>query len=213
MSAYPDPPWDTHGFAVFCPYVVPRRAVEVPAPLEPLSAAGRCSGILAYVEYRAPSPLEYNELIWMPALCRATVAGRTVRGYYVARMYVDSAASLAGGREIWALPKTLARFERTTDGVGVEADDGTRLSLTFRALVPGVPGRGRIATLQVDPAGIVQFRGDSTGKVRLGRARVTRLDSPHPAWDSFAAARPAARLAAVLSPFHSIMHRPTRIPA
>lgn len=206
---YPEPPWDTHGFAVFCPYLVPRSAVVAPAPLEPVSIAGVCNGVLAYVEYRAPSPLEYSELIWMPAMTRAS----GVRGYHVAVMYVDSEASLAGGRELWALPKTLARFSRTADGVDVQADDGTELSLRFRAHGPRLPGRGRIATLQCEPGGLVRFRGDSTGRVRLATARVVRLATEHVPWDSFRAARPAARLAAILSPFHSIMQPPVRIPS
>ncbi len=212
-GVYPAPPWDTHGFAVFCPYLVPRHAVVVPPPLEPVSVAGMCTGVLAYVEYRAPSPLEYSELIWMPALTRARAQSGTVRGYHVAVMYVDSEASLAGGRELWALPKTLARFTRTPDGVDVDADDGTRVSFRFRALGPRLPGRGRIATLQCEPGGLVRFRGDSSGSVRVGTARVTALESRLPAWDSFRAARPAARLAAVLSPFHSIMQAPVRIAA
>lgn len=210
-SAYPAPPWDTHGFSVSIPYVVRASDVTLPAPLEAVSIAGRAAGLLLYVQYRAPSPLEYDELVWMP--CMTRVRGGRARGYHVAVMYVDHAGSLAGGREIWKLPKTLARFTRHGRGVHVEADDGTRLSLDLSVRGPGLRARSHATTLQVDGERIVRFRGDVDARARFARARVTRFESSLPAWHSFHGAQRVPGVAAALDPFHSIMQAPTDVPA
>ena len=57
----------------------------------------------AFVSYEEPSPLTYSEL-----LVARLVEGRRVQ---VPDIWVDSPASMAGGRELWAIPKGLADFE------------------------------------------------------------------------------------------------------
>jgi hypothetical protein len=210
-AAYPDPPWHTHGFGLMCPAFVRTAELRLPPGLEPISVAGVSSGILAYIEYRAPSPLRYSELIWMPTLVRGSRAGVAARGYYVARMYVDHPGSLAAGRELWALPKTLARFERRGDSVEVVAEDGSELVLSWRALSPGVRLRSRVATLQPDGQAIVRFRADFTGKVRPARARIERFETHEPAWAGMRGARRPLGLSSLLEDFTSTMHAPSRI--
>ncbi|HHH29218.1 MAG TPA: hypothetical protein ENK57_12865, partial [Polyangiaceae bacterium] len=79
MPSYPEAPWQTHGQAWFRPYLVDASTVTPPPGLEVLSRAGRCIGLLGYVSYEAPSPLVYQELLWMPARVRArTVSGQAV---------------------------------------------------------------------------------------------------------------------------------------
>lgn len=196
---------------VFCPYLVPVAQIDLPSPLAPVVVRGRAMGVFAYVEYRPPSPLTYSELIWMPAMTEARLDGKRARGYYVARMYVDSEASLAGGRELWALPKTLARFARSGSTVRVDADDGTELELELGSVGPRLPFKGRISTLQPDRGSIVRFRGDVRAKVRLARVRIRHFESTHPAWSSFEHARSLARAAALMEPFQSTMQPPERI--
>ena len=89
MTDYPPAPWHTHGRAFLQPYLVRASDVALPEGFRPVTVAGRCVGILGLVEYVAPSPLTYAELLWMP--CMISASG--LRGYYVAKMYVDSAAS------------------------------------------------------------------------------------------------------------------------
>jgi acetoacetate decarboxylase len=73
---------------------------------------GRTLGGLYLASYGARSSLQYHELIAVPALVR-----RGVRiGVWISHIYVDDAGSLAGGREIWGLPKLPARFELDTRG-------------------------------------------------------------------------------------------------
>lgn len=190
-----------------CPYVVPASALHVPTGLEPITVGGRCSGLLAYVRYRPPSPLVYDELIWMP--CQVRVRDRrSARGYWVARMYVDSSASLAGGRDLWALPKTLATFRKRDDGVDVEAEDGTFLSLAFSAGLPGPKARTRVATLQQREGTIVGFRGDFSARVRLATLRVEACRSPSPEWAGFPGPGRMKRPAIRLDPFEAVMAAP-----
>lgn len=210
---YPEPPWHMHGFSVLCPFAVRAADVEVPRPLDVVRAAGRCLGLIAYVEYREPSPLVYSELIWMPTFVRFRAeSGKKTTGQFVARIYVDSEVSMTGGRELWALPKTLARFERTGDRVEVRAEDGTELSLELGAFGPRLPVKNRIATLQPVDDGVVRFRGDFESRVRIGRAKVTRFRSTHPGWKSFEGAQRLG-LASCLDPFDATMQPPVTLKA
>lgn len=195
-----------------CPAVVRARDLALPAGLRLVERAGRTVGMLAYIEYREPSPLTYNELIWMPAMTRFRASdGKPATGYYVARMYVDNDASLAAGRELWALPKTKASFERQGDHVRVSADDGTELELSFRAFGPALPVKSRMATLQPVDGGVIRFRAAFFGRVRLARARVTRFSATHEAWMGFEGARRPLGVASCLEHFESTMHAPERL--
>jgi hypothetical protein len=201
--SYPDPPWHTHGFGLFCPYVVRSSELALPAGFGALGAFGRSAGALAYVEYHPPSPLTYSELIWMPAFVRF---GRA-RGQFVARMYVDSEASLAAGRAIWKLPKSLARFERRGTTLEVHADDGTQLSLQFSLRGPSAPLRSSIKTLQPDGAGAVAFRGDFSARARVASVRITNFSASHAGWSGFERALRVGPGAAFES-FESVMRAP-----
>jgi hypothetical protein len=81
--------------------------------------------------YGPGSTLEYSELI----------AGVVVRrgwriGLRVTHIYVDSEASLEGGRAIWGLPKELAEFDWSEAGVTVT--QGTRrICSVATSLKPG----------------------------------------------------------------------------
>jgi hypothetical protein len=195
-----------------CPYVARTRDVELPEGFTPVSALGRTLGMLGYIEYRPPSPLVYRELLWMPATVRfCPRRGEPVRGYFVARMYVDHEGSLAAGRELWKLPKTVARFEREAEAVTVEADDGTRLRLEWAGVGPATSLRSRVATLQPDGEGAVRFRADFEGVVRPARTTVRGFSSPHSGWAAFPGARRALGLGALLERFDSTMHAPARV--
>jgi hypothetical protein len=84
-----------------------RARAAVPGELDFVWRAG---GIY-YGSYRAGSSLQYNELIVVQGLVRK--GGRF--GFWISQIYVDDEAALAGGHEIWDLPKQLARFEVATD--------------------------------------------------------------------------------------------------
>ena len=64
---------------------------------------------VALVSYEEPSPLTYSELLV------ARVVKDPVRAVSITDIWVDSPASVAGGRGLWAIPKELADFRRTSE--------------------------------------------------------------------------------------------------
>lgn len=214
MSAlpYPEPPWKMHGRGVFTALRVPVRELALPSGFEPVALGGQALGLLAFIEYEEPSPLVYRELIYMPCMVRAEAeGGRQVRGFWVARIYVDDEASLRGGREIWALPKTLARFSLHEGGVDVRAEDGTTLGLSFRPKAPAFPIRSSIVTLQRDERELVRFRGDFGARVQLAQIRIDQFASTDPGWRGFAPSRRLPLPGIHFASFESLMQPPRRL--
>ncbi len=102
---------------------------------------------VALVSYEEPSPLTYSELLV------ARVVKEPLRAVSITDIWVDSPASVAGGRELWAIPKELADFrvarergtvrERTSWSVGVEGRSVVRARFTDASrLLPRVPLKG-----------------------------------------------------------------------
>ncbi len=185
QPSYPPPPWQTHVEGAASSYLVPARALRLPAGFRPVSAFGRTSGMLAYLRYLPPSPLQYQELLWIPTMVRA--AGKI--GGYVEKIYVDDEASLAAGRTEWALPKTLARFERQGDRVVFAAEDGTHGTFRLRGFGPRQPLGTRLTTLQARADQVLQFVCTFSGRVQLGGLRVESFEPGGDRWPSFVGAR------------------------
>lgn len=107
MPAYPPEPWRMAGDASISAWYLPAdEAPAVPAGVEPLIVAGRVLVLAAWVRYRAPSPLTYDELL----AAVAVRSGRRIAGT-ITDIWVDSEASLAGGRELWGIQKDMAAFD------------------------------------------------------------------------------------------------------
>ncbi len=169
-----------------CPALVPTSGLQLPSRFRPISLAGRSQGVLGYVRYQPPSPLVYDELFWMPTQLRDRGGAR---GYHVAVMYVDLQATLRGGRELWWLPKTMARFERTAGGVTVDAEDGTHMELDLEDFGPSFELPMSVATLQARGEEAQRFRGSGTGRARAARMRVRSLRGAHHGWAGLSSAR------------------------
>ena len=69
----------------------------------------------ALVSYEQPSPLTYSELLVARPVKAA--GGRRVN---ITDIWVDSADSRDGGRDLWAIPKGLCDFRRQTTGDRVQ---------------------------------------------------------------------------------------------
>ena len=96
---YPPAPWPMHGQMWLSLFRV-RPGDDPRHPDRP----GGLHGV-AFVSYEDPSPLTYSELlVARPVGTRAQVTD----------IWVDSPDSRDGGRELWAIPKDLATFRRTT---------------------------------------------------------------------------------------------------
>ncbi|MEH2421821.1 MAG: acetoacetate decarboxylase family protein [Nostoc sp.] len=106
---YPQTPWTLQGYAIQTLHLVniDRVRPSIPSELEIISVwPGKTLGSLYLSNYGSGSVLEYSELIVASAL----VCYQRKIGAWVSHIYVDNADSVAGGREIWGLPKELAEF-------------------------------------------------------------------------------------------------------
>jgi acetoacetate decarboxylase len=103
---YPPAPWMMHGQLWLSLFRV--RAGDHPDRAPGLYGA-------ALVSYEQPSPLTYSELLVARPVKAA--GGRRVN---ITDIWVDSADSRDGGRDLWAIPKDLCEFERTTTGSRVQ---------------------------------------------------------------------------------------------
>ena len=68
----------------------------------------------AFVRYEDGSPLTYSELL----VGRAVDSDEHGRRVTITDIWVDSPASVAGGRELWAIPKGLCDFNYETEHTG-----------------------------------------------------------------------------------------------
>jgi hypothetical protein len=109
VSDYPPAPWHLGGWGVATVSLVDVRAMRanVPRGAHVVSVVpGKTLGGLLFLAYER-GPLTYRELNVVAGLVR--IGARLA--FWIPRLYVDSAASLAGGREIWGVPKELADFD------------------------------------------------------------------------------------------------------
>lgn len=103
---YPPAPWQMHGQLWLSLF----RVRDGDHPDRPAGVYGA-----ALVSYEDPSPLTYSELLVARPVRQA--GGRRV---HITDIWVDSEDSLHGGRDLWAIPKDLCDFERTTTGSRVQ---------------------------------------------------------------------------------------------
>jgi hypothetical protein len=95
--AYPPAPWEMTGQLFLSLF----RLASAVDDLRPAGVYG-----VAFVSYEEPSPLTYSELL-VARPVSVEGAGRRVT---ITDIWVDSVASMAGGRELWAIPKDLCDF-------------------------------------------------------------------------------------------------------
>lgn len=103
--SYPAAPWTMVGqlwLSIF----------KLKTPVDDLRPAGIYGA--AFVSYEPGSPLTYSELL-VARLADTDAHGRRVS---ITDIWVDSPASVAGGRELWAIPKGLCDFDLDTQRRG-----------------------------------------------------------------------------------------------
>ncbi|GAB3858188.1 acetoacetate decarboxylase family protein [Nocardioides maradonensis] len=98
MTTYPPAPWQMHGSMWLSVFRLGRAIDE----RHPAGIYG-----LALVDYQEPSPLTYGELL----LARSMKNRAGKSAVTITDIWVDSPASMAGGRELWAIPKELCDFD------------------------------------------------------------------------------------------------------
>jgi len=144
--AYPPEPW--HLFADFgiSLFLVPiaalpaEVALHAPAGARMLRLGRRAIVGVAAVRYGEGGVLSYDELlvavpVWHSGGLRVSIS----------QIWVDSAASRAGGRELWGIPKHLMTTQRRSHGGRLDATftdaEGTRLASVLASSTWRVPGR------------------------------------------------------------------------
>jgi hypothetical protein len=106
---YPQAPWMLKGYAISTVHLVDVDKVRslIPSELNIISVLpGKTLSVVYLSYYGAGSVLEYSELIVAPAM----VSYQGKFGGWISHIYVDNPDSVAGGREIWGLPKEMAEF-------------------------------------------------------------------------------------------------------
>jgi hypothetical protein len=129
---YPPAPWQMHGQLWLSLFRV--RAGDHPDREPGVYGA-------ALVKYEEPSPLTYGELLLAhlvptegdPASSRKGAASSR-KAVTITDIWVDSPASMAGGRELWAIPKDLCEFTVRSERSGLLTRTSWTTSLDRRPL-------------------------------------------------------------------------------
>lgn len=172
---YPTAPWTLQGYAFQTLQLIDVEQVRplIPPEFEIVSVLPGKTVAGVYLScYGSGSVLEYSELIVNPAILR--YCGKI--GGWVSHIYVDSADSVAGGREIWGLPKELAEFtwekgSRTVSGyensVVVRQGEQTLCRLNYNQPNFGLPLPFSADVFSTLSASILLFKGELKGRLGL----------------------------------------------
>jgi hypothetical protein len=130
---YPQAPWTLKGYAFLSLHLIDiaKASPFIPVELAIIpSLPGKTLGGVYLSQYTNGSDLTYNELIVVAGL----VNWQGTIGSWVSHIYVDNSDSVAGGREIWGLPKEMATFRWESGESGsVTVRQGDQLLCTLRS--------------------------------------------------------------------------------
>ncbi|GGP65188.1 acetoacetate decarboxylase family protein [Saccharothrix coeruleofusca] len=174
MDGYPPEPWNLRARACVSLWSVDRdRLPALPVGVRPLALRGRAVVATAFVDYLPGGVLTYREL-----LAAVAVRGGTRPGVSITHIWVDSAASRAGGRQLWGIPKEMAEFEVAGDFTASARVDGEVVaSVRCAGLPSGVPAPAWASTWQELGGELVRTPLRVSGRVRPVRA-AWRLSGP-----------------------------------
>lgn len=181
---YPQAPWNLqgYGFQTLQLLDVERVRPLVPFSLDIVSVLpGKTLGGVYVAHYGTGSTLIYNELIVVNAIVHH--AGRV--GSWISHIYVDQPDSVAGGREIWGLPKELAQFTWETENrlsVWAKQDGQLLCTLNCNWKLPGWQQALPIPTFSQRAADLITFEGQGTFKWHLAGLDLHVPPTSHFAW-------------------------------
>jgi hypothetical protein len=168
---YPAAPWPLVGSLWLTLFRVPRAVDD----LRPAGLYGA-----AFVSYEQGSPLEYAELLVARPVPAAP--GGNGRRVTITDIWVDSPESVAGGRELWAIPKGLCDFSFESAHTGplsttewtARLDRTPIASATFRDVsraAPRLPFRGTVWQPGIDDTDGAERTATMRGVARALPAR------------------------------------------
>lgn len=186
-AAYPPEPWHLGGSMLLTLWRVDgddlRREVTPYVPDEvDLVARGRQALLFtAFVRYEPGGVLSYDELLVAAVGRRGVVPFATIP-----HIWVDSPASVAGGRALWGIPKGLAAFEQDWGGDGpgrrritaTATRDHTTLAAVRAREGASLPGWRRVP---MPTAQTLEGRTTFAEVQALARVRLARADWTFPA--------------------------------
>ncbi|MBE9228464.1 acetoacetate decarboxylase family protein [Phormidium sp. LEGE 05292] len=167
--SYPTAPWTLKGYAVQTVQLVDieRSRPLIPQELEIFSVwPGKTIGGVYLSSYKLGSVLQYNELIVVAGM--VSYAGKI--GAWISHIYVDNSDSVAGGREIWGLPKELAEFTWLTEeesSVIVRQEDKELCSLTYTKPSLALPVSLALPIFGSSISDFLLFKGEFAYRVGL----------------------------------------------
>lgn len=135
---YPQPPWTLKGDAFVTLQLLDMARVRplIPAELNIVSVLpGKTIGGVYLSKYSSGSVLEYSELI----IIAGFLSYKGKFGGWVSHIYVDNPDSVAGGREVWGLPKELAQFSWEASSVTVSQSDNLLCKFNYQRQSFGLP--------------------------------------------------------------------------
>ncbi|MGH3996057.1 MAG: acetoacetate decarboxylase family protein [Pseudonocardiaceae bacterium] len=165
MTGYPPEPWELRGQLHLTVWRVPSvRLPPLSAGLQPVRAGGTALVGTAWVIYEPGGVLSYRELLV------AVLAHRGGRPLVtITDIWVDSVASLHGGRELWGIPKQWASFH--VDGANCAAVDAGGQLIANAAVrsIGALPGRcrGRYTVAQQRAGELMLIPVRCTSRLRL----------------------------------------------
>lgn len=184
---YPPPPWTLHGVWLWSVYPLRRSAVAslLPAPLQPLwLPTDRTLGWSLIGQYGAGSTLQYQE-----AGCGLVLHAGPRPAIWIGGLAVDLPESVSGGRNIWGLPKQLARITwSSAERPRASADQHGALLLSFEGVprqVRSLPLRSSIDVLGVRDGHVKRFAATFDGQLGITRKLHPFLPRSG-AWSAFA---------------------------
>jgi acetoacetate decarboxylase len=169
LMMYPPPPWNLEGYAFQTLQLldIDRVSSLIPSELGIVSVLpGKTLGGVYVASYGAGSVMTYNELIVVSAVVHH--GGKI--GAWISHIYVDNPNSVAGGREIWGLPKELAQFTwdlGKTPHVQVRQGDELLCTLNCRWQLPGWQQALRGSVFSVVSSNLAAFEGRAKFKLAL----------------------------------------------
>ena len=146
MNPYPPAPWRMHGSMWLTAFRL-RHDVDERHPAGVYGAA--------LVSYEEPSPLTYHELL----VARTTKNRAGESAVTITDIWVDSPASQAGGRELWAIPKDLCDFDLDSSFRGPVTSTEWSATLERRPIVEARFTDVSRAALRVPFKGLVEQPG------------------------------------------------------
>lgn len=137
---------------------------------------GTTLAAMYFASYKGDSSLTYHEL----AIAVAVVAHDGKPHAWAPQLYVDDPASVAGGRAIWGLHKTLASFERTRTHaratVTVRVDGRPIAAFQCGAFGPSLPIRAPLPVVGTRGDAMLAFATAASARTRLASAAVDLPD-------------------------------------